>query len=152
MEYILEIRFDDNNYNAIIHFVTTFTAKSEQEAKFLVDELVEGFNRRNVIVLSGTYIRIDNNLALRERQYEFYNFCISRATANIQIEQFVLENPDQTKSLVENLTERLFSGEDSTALIGKKYNISVRVMDKKTRNPISADIFYCNIEHLIPKL
>ena len=151
MEYILEIRFDANNYNAIVHFVTTFTAKSEQEAKFLVDELVKGFNRRSVIVLSGTCTRIDNNAELRERQYEFYNFYISRATANIQIEQFVLENPDQTKSLVENLTERLFNGEDSTALIGKKYNIPVRVMDKKTRNPISADIFYCNIEHLIPK-
>jgi hypothetical protein len=151
MEYILEIRFDDNNYNAIIHFVTTFTAKSDQEAKLLVDELVDGFNRRKVMVLSGTYTRIDNNPELRERQYEFYNFYISRATATIQIEQFVLENPDQTKSLVENLTNRFFNGENSTALIGKKYNIPVRVMDKKTRNPITADIFYCNIEHLIPK-
>jgi len=151
MEYILEIRFDDNNYNAIIHFVTTFNAKTEEEAKLLVDELVDGFNRRNIMVLSGTYTRIDNNPELRERQYEFYKFYMSRATANIKIEQFLMEEPDQNKSLFDNLSERLFNGDNSTALIGKKYNIPVRVMDKETRNPINANIFYCTIEHLIPK-
>jgi hypothetical protein len=151
MEYILEIRFDDNGYNAIIHFVSTFIVKSEEEAKLFVDELVDGFKRINVVVLSGTYSRIDNNPELRERQYEFYRFYMSRATANVQIEQFLLENPDQNKSLFDNLAEKLFNGENSTALIGKKYNLPVRVMDKVARNPIEADIFYCTIEHLVPK-
>jgi len=151
MEYILEIRFDDKNYNAIIHFVSTFITKSEEEAKLFVDELVEGFKRGGAIVLSGTYNRLDNNPELRSRQYEFYEFYMSRATANIQIEQFILDTPDQNKTLANNLTERLMNGEDSTAIIGKKYNIPVRVMEKDSRNPIKGDIFYYNVEHLIPK-
>ena len=40
----------------------------------------------------------------------------------------------------------------AVAFVGKKFNIPVRVMDKETRNPIDANIFYCTIEHLIPKV
>jgi hypothetical protein len=150
MEYILDIKFEDNNYNAIIHFVTTLTTGSEPEAKLFIDELIAGFKRRKITVLHGTYNRIDNDNLLKERQYEYYNFCLKRATANIQIEQFVFENPDQNKTLIDNLTERLLNGKDSTAKIGSKYNIPVRVTEKETRNPIEAEIFFCNIEQLIP--
>jgi len=151
MEYILEIRFDDKHYNAIIHFISTFNVESEEDANLFLNELFEGFQRKGALVLHYTCNRIDNNLELKERQYEYLNFCLSRATASIEVEQFIVENPDQTKSLAENLTEKLFSGEYSTAKIGNKYNIPVRVMEKGSSNPISSELFYYTIEHLIPK-
>lgn len=151
MEFVLDIKFEDNNYNAIIHLVTTLTANSEGEAQVFVQELMEGFKRRNIIVLHGTYSRIDHDQEFRERQYEYYQFCKSRATATIDIEQFVFENPDQTKSLVDNLTERLLTGKNSTAQIGNKYKIPIRLTDKESRNPIDGEFYFMNIEHLIPK-
>lgn len=151
MEFLLDIRFEDNNYNAVIHLVTTLTANSEQEAKIFIDELLEGFKRRNILVLHGTYRRIDNNQELKERQYEYFEFCKSRATATIDIEQFVFENPDQTKTLVDNLTERLLNGENSTAQIGNKYKIPIRVTDKESRNPINGEFYFMNIEHLVSR-
>ncbi|MFI1770259.1 hypothetical protein [Thalassobellus citreus] len=151
MEFILDVRFEDNNYNAIIHLVTTLTANSEQEAQLFINELTESFKRKDILVLNGTFNRIDNNPIFRERQYEYYQFCKSKATATIGIEQFFLENPDQTKSLVENLTEKLLKGENSTAKIGNEYKIPVRVIDKETRNPINGEFYFMNIEHLIPK-
>jgi len=151
MEYIIEIKFEDKGYNALIHFVSTFVANSEKEARLLVDELVEGFKRNETFVLSGQYIRIDNNEKQRERQLEYFEFCKARATASIEIEQFLLNKPDQTKTLIDNLTEQFFKGENATAKIGNKYKIPVRVTDKKTRNPISGEFFYYSVEHLIPK-
>ncbi len=151
MEYIIEIKFEDKGYNALIHFVSTFVVNSEEEASLLVNELVEGFKRNGTFVLSGQCIRIDNDEIQRERQLEYFEFCKDRATASIEIEQFLLNNPDQTKTLIDNLTEQFFKGEKATANIGNKYKIPVRVTDKKTRNPISGEFFYYSVEHLIPK-
>jgi len=151
MEYLLDVKFEDNNYNATIHLVTTLIANSNEEAQLFVDELLEGFRRKNCIVLNETYKRIDHDPELKERQYEYYQFCKSKSTATIGIEQFHFINPDQTKSLVENLTERLLNGENSTAQIGRKYKIPIRVTDKETRNLISGEFYFMNIEHLIPK-
>jgi len=150
MEYLLDVKFEDNNYNAVIHLVTTLKAKSDEEARIFVDELVEGFKRRKITVLNGSYTRIDHDPEYRKSQYEYYNFCLKRATASVKIEQFIFENPDQTKSLVDNLTERLLNGENSTAKIGKEYNIPVRITEKETRNQIEREFFFQNIEHLIP--
>jgi len=151
MEFLIDLRFEDKGYSAIIHFLTTFNAKDEMEAKHFYDELLAAFIRRGVIIFPSTYIRIDNNPDLRERTYEYHQFYLSKATANVQIEQFLLENPDQDKSLWDNLTEKFFSGENSTAKIGNKYNIPVQVRDKQTRNPITGEFYYFSIEHLIPK-
>jgi len=151
MEYLLDVRFEDKTYNALIHLVTTLTAQSNQEAQIFVDELIDGFKRRNITVLQGTYTRIDHDPVFSSRQYEYYKFCLKRATATVKIEQFIFENPNQTKSLIDNLTERLLNGESSTAWIGNKYNIPVRVIDKETRNQIVGEFFFQNIEHLIPK-
>jgi hypothetical protein len=151
MEFMLEIRFDDKNYNAIIHFMSPFSAKSESDAKLFVDELVHGFKRKGALVLSGVSHSLDNDPELMERQYEYYEFFKSRATAKVKIEQFALDNPDQVKSLADNLTEKLFTGKDSTALVGKRYNIPVWVIDKTTRNTIDSEIFYYTVEHLILK-
>lgn len=151
MEYIIDLRFEDRNYSALIHFVTTFIVKNEVEASLFVDELKAGFDREGMLILNLSFNRIDNNPVLRERSYEYYEFCKTISTASIQVEQFLIENPDQAKSLVENMTEKLLNGENSTAFIGNKYNIPVKVVDKKTRNPISAEFYYFNIEHLIPK-
>ena len=150
MEFLIDLKFEDSGFNAVIHFVATFIAKDENDAKLFIDELIAGFKRKDVIIYPSTYYRIDDDQQLKERSYEYYQFCISRATSAIEIEQFILDSPDQNKSLVENLTEKLFNGENSTAKIGSEYKIPVRVYDKKTRNPISGEFYYLTIQHLIP--
>lgn len=151
MEFLLELRFEDNGYNAMIHFMTTFTANDENEADHFYIELISAFKRRGVLLFLSTYIRIDNNPELLERTYEYHQFYLSGATANIKVEQFHLENPNQDKSLWDNLVEKFFSGENSTANIGRQHNIPVKVVDKQTRNPISGEFYYFSIEQLIPK-
>lgn len=151
MEYLIDLRFEDKEYNAIIHFVATFIVKDEYEAISFIDELEASFKRKGVVIYPSTYYRIDNDQQLRERSYEYYQFCKSRATASIEIEQFILDSPDQNKSLSENLTDKLFKGENATAKIGKEYKIPVRVYDKQTRNPIVGEFYYLTIEHLVPK-
>ena len=150
MEFLIDLRFEDKGYNAIIHFVTTFTAKDEIEAQYFYDELISAFKRRNVTLFPSTYVRLDNDPEFRERTYEYHQFYLSRATANIQVEQFHLEKPDQEKSLWDNLVEKFFAGENSTANIGRKYNTPVRVVDRQTRNPITGEFYYFSVEHLIP--
>ena len=151
MEYILEVKFEDKNYNAIIHFLTTFIVKTEKDARLMVDEIVEGFQRNGAIVLNGHYDRIDDDEIKRDRQYQYHRFCMQRANATVEIEQFILDKPDPKKSLFDNLSEKIFKGENSTASIGKKFNIPVRVTEKDTRKPLDGEIFYCTIEHLIPR-
>jgi len=151
MEFFLELRFEDTGYNALIHFATTFNVNTEAEAKHFVKELLAAFQRRKVLVLSCSYNRLDNNPELRERMYEYHNFYLKRATANIQIEQFHIDNPNQEKSLWDNLVGNFFDGKDSTANIGNQYNIPVRVVDKETRNPIDNEFYYFSVEQLIPK-
>lgn len=151
MDYLIDLRFEDNGYNAIIHFVTTFNVANEADAQTFYNELLSSFRRRNVLLLNSNCYRIDDNPILRERSYEYSNFCRSRATASIQIDQFFLNDPDQTKSLTENLIEKFFNGENSTAIIGRKHNIPVRVFEKDNRNPISGEFYYFSIEHLIPR-
>lgn len=151
MEFLLEVRFEDKGYNASVHFVTTFTANDEEEAKLFLQELRAGLQRRDLKIYSVNYSRIDDNPGLRISLLRYYEFHKAISTATIQIEQFKLENPDQTKNLSENLIEKLFNGENSTALIGKKYNLPIRVVDKETKSPLRGEIYYLNIEHLIPK-
>lgn len=151
MEFFLELKFEDLNYNALIHFATTFTVNTETEAEHFINELLAAFERRKVVVFSRSYNRLDNNPELRARRYEYHNFYLKRATATIQIEQFHLDNPNQEKSLWDNLVGKFFDGTDSTANIGTKYDIPVRVMDKETRNPIDDEFYYFSVEQLIPK-
>ncbi len=152
MEYIVELRFEDRGYNAVVHFMATFVVQSERDAQLFVDELIAGIKRNGITIFFYVqYNRLDNNPQLKARMYEYYQFYKSRATASIKIEQYLLENPDQTKSLAENLSDCFFNGEDCTAMVGPKYNIPVRVTDKSTGNTIAADIFYSTVEHLIPK-
>ena len=150
MEYLVDLRFEDKDYNAIVHLVATFIVIDEFEAIPFIDELEAGLKRKGVVIYPSTYYRIDDDPKLKERSYEYYQFCKSRATAAIEIEQFILNNPDQNKSLAENLTDRLFKGDNSTAKIGKEYKIPVRVYNKQTRNPITGEFYYFAIEHLIP--
>lgn len=152
MEYLIDLNFEDKHYDALVHFVATFNVDDEQEAKIFIEELSSAFERRNVKIKLLRYYRIDNDATLLKRSREYYEFSKSISTASIQIEQFFLENPDQTKTLVENMMEKFFSGNDSTATIGAKYNLPVRVLDKETRNALTSDIYYFTIEHLIPKL
>lgn len=152
MEFLIDLKFEDNNYSAIVHFVTTFTVKDNNDAKLFFNELVAGFVRKDVkLYPTSTYYRIDDDLELKERSYEYYDFCIKRATASIPVEQFFIENPNQNISLVDNLTSKVLTGQNSTAIIGPKFQIPVRVIDKETRNAIKGEFYYFSIEHLIPK-
>lgn len=151
MEYLIDLKFEDKNYDALVHFVATFVVNTVQEAKNFVKEFSSSFERRDIKINILRYYRIDNDEELLKRSREYHNFQSSISTATIQIEQFFIENPDQTKSLIENMIEKFFSGEDSTALIGQKYNIPIRVLDKESRNPLSNDIYYFAVEHLISK-
>jgi hypothetical protein len=107
-------------------------------------------NRRQIQIYSVDYSRIDNNSELRLSKLRYHEYCKTIATATINIEQFKLENPDQTKTLSENLIEKVLNGENSTAQIGRTYNLPIRVLDKKGKS-IRGDIYYLNLEHLIPK-
>jgi hypothetical protein len=97
------------------------------------------------------FYRLDIDLDLLKCRYTYYQFCKDRAPASIEIDQFILNSPDQNKSLIENLTDSLFNGKDSTAIIGGKYNVPVRVFHKDTRDPISDEFYYLAIEHLTPR-
>ncbi|KQO32814.1 hypothetical protein ASF10_20390 [Flavobacterium sp. Leaf82] len=152
MEYLIDLKFEDTNYDALVHFVATFNVNSESEAKLFVDEFKAAFERKKVVINLMRYYRIDNDSELLKRSLNYYEFCKSLCTASINIEQFIIKNPDQTKTLVENMMNNFFSGKDSTAFIGEKYNFPVRVLDKETRNSLSNDIYYFAIEHLIPKI
>lgn len=151
MEYLIDLKFEDKNYDALVHFVATFVVIEPQEAKIFVDELYAAFERKNIKINIVRYYRIDNNPELFQRSKDYHNFQNSISTATIQIEQFHIDNPDQTKTLIENMMEKYFSGKDSTTLIGEKYNIPVRVLDKESRNSLTNDIYYFSVEHLIPK-
>ena len=151
MEYLIDLKFEDLGYNALIHFVTTLKVNKESEAIVFFDELVSGFTRKGVIIFTHSYKRIDLDPEIRERSYAYCNFCEKQATASIKIEQFFLDEPDQTKSLTDNLIEKILNGQNSTARIGKKYEIPVKASNKKTGNPITGEIYYFSIEHLIPR-
>jgi hypothetical protein len=117
MEYLIDLKFEDKNYDALVHFVATFVVIEPQEAKIFVDELYAAFERKNIKINIVRYYRIDNNPELFQRSKDYHNFQNSISTATIQIEQFHIDNPDQTKTLIENMMEKYFSGKDSTTLI-----------------------------------
>ena len=151
MEYLFDLRFEDPAYNAVIHFATTLVVRDETEANLFFNELIAGFRRKGIMLFTYSFYRIDHDDFTRQRTYEYLTFCRSIATAQVQVEQFVLENPDQTKSLADNMIDKFFKGENSTANIGKKLNVPVKVFDKQTKNPIANEFFYFSIEHLIPR-
>src|SRR5689334_14704178 len=115
MEFLIDLKFEDQGYNAIVHFVSTFVASNNNEADEFFTELISAFKRRGVIIITSSCYPIDMDKIQRERAYEYYDFCQRRATAAVRIEQFVLDKPDQNKSLIENLTDKFFKGEYSTA-------------------------------------
>jgi len=151
MVFFLEMRFEDNGYRAIVHFATTLITNSDGEAKIFLEELEASMQRAGLRITSISCNRIDNNPVLRENYWNYYQFYIKRATAKIDIDQYVLQSPDQAKTLSENVMDKFLNGENSTAYIGNRYSIPVRVMDKVSREPIAGDIYYLNLQHLIPK-
>jgi hypothetical protein len=149
MLFFLEIRFEDNRFSAIVHLATNLTVTNQNDANHLVEELMESMRRRKLNIISISCPRIDNNPQLSENLLRYYEFYKTRATATVELDQYVMDNPDQTKDLVENILEKILSGENSTAQVGHRYRIPVRVMDKKTKNSIEGDIYYLNLELLV---
>lgn len=151
MEFFLDLRFEDSGYNASVHLATTIVVEDEVEAKLFSSELVAAFERKSVSLIYQSCRRIDNNAEDKERAYEYHNNYLARATAKIEVEQFIIENPNQNKSLIDNMVEKIFTGENSTAVFRKKYNVPVNVRDKKTGEAITDEFYYFSVEHLIPK-
>ena len=149
MTYLLDLRWVDNGYDAFVHLVSPITANSTEDANSFYQELLAGLQRKNVNLLIRSFYRIDDTAEHMQNGRDYINFQRNIATATMQIEPYVLENPDQTQSLAENLVEKFFNGENSTAKIGLRHNIPVRVLDRQTRNPINNEMFYFSIEHLI---
>jgi hypothetical protein len=58
MEYLVDLKFEDKGYNAIVHFIATYVAKDHHEAKLFIDELTAGFIRRCVEIFSSTFLPI----------------------------------------------------------------------------------------------
>lgn len=147
MKYYLEVRFEDINYNARIYFALAIKVHSEEEAKTFHSEIISAFERRKVAILHSCYEPI-----LQENEFlNKHNLYLENATHYIDIDQFHMENPDQNKSLYENLVEKVFTNEDSVAEIGNKFKIPVRVIDKEMQTPITDEIYYFSLQHLIPK-
>lgn len=151
MEYLFDLKFEDPGYNAIVHLVYTLNVSNDNEARIFYKELISSFKRENVNLFLSNFYRIDIDQETKDSIYQYLDLCFKRATASIKIKQYILKDPDQSKSLADNLIQKLLAGEDSTARYGNQYNIPVRVTDKKTREPISGEFYYFNIEHLIQK-
>ncbi|WP_312391120.1 hypothetical protein [Chryseobacterium sp.] len=151
MEYYLEVRFLDRNYDASIHFATTFTASTEANAQQFFNELISALKRRKVDILNSKYFRIDNDPILKGRTLENHNFYLSRSTASIEIDQYYIEDPDQNMSVTENLLQKFYAGKEPVAEIAKRVNIPVIGKDRQTNDHIRNDIYYFNLEHLSPK-
>jgi hypothetical protein len=151
MEYLLDIRFEDPHYNANVTLIATFAAKDEEDAKLFFNEFVYAFERNNAKFFYTNHYRIDQDELSFEKGYEAYKFHLSKATQLIKVEQFFVENPNQSKSLIYNLMEKYFKNEDSMAKVGRELTLPVEVTDKTTGQRIRDEIFYYSIEHLMPK-
>jgi hypothetical protein len=107
MKFVIDLRFKDKGQNAKVHFLSFFTAKNMEEAQKMYDELIAGFDRRNVEYDYNFSRRIDNDPEMSEKYKGEYEHYLSYTNAHITIEQFQLPNPNQTKTLYENLVEKL---------------------------------------------
>ena len=149
MEYFLDMKFEDISYNAIVHVTIIIPVMNENDAKLFKEQILAAFKRKEVIILNLSFYRILEQTEWRESIIRYHEFSLRMASAKIEIDKFYLDNPDQSKTLCENLIEKLFQGEKATAIIGQKYNIPVRVIDKVTKNIISDELYYFSIEQLI---
>jgi hypothetical protein len=143
------MKFEDISYNAIVHVTIIITVRSEIDAESIKDQLLAAFKRKEVIIINMSFYRIFEDTEWRESIIRYHEFSLKMATAKIEIDRFYLDNPNQSKSLCENLIEKLFQGEKATAFIGHKFNIPVRVIDKVTKNIILDEFYYFSIEQLI---
>ena len=148
MEFLLEIKFEQQENPVVVHFVTCFNAQNEEVAKSFYEEFLAGLERKNVILFMSNYRRIDHDAILYNRSHDYVKFMHERANAKVDIDVFFLENPNQSKSVAENQVEKFFAGEYSIAHLVKKFHVPVKATDKTTREPIMKEFFYCPIEHI----
>lgn len=151
MEYYLEVRFLDRNYDASIHFATTFTASTEANAEQFFNELISALKRRKVDILNSDHFRIDNNPTLKELTLKNHKLYLSRSTCSIKIDQYYIEDPDQNMSITENLLQKLNVGKKPIAEVARGVNIPVIGKDRQTNDDIRNDVYYFTLEHLSPK-
>ncbi|MVN90527.1 hypothetical protein [Mucilaginibacter aquatilis] len=151
MEFAYDVRFLDTHYDALVHFMSTFIVSNYDDAKKFVEEFNAALVRRGATLYISPYYRIDTDEELKKKTYAMLDFMKGRTNATITVEQFFMQTPDQDRSLSENMTDKFLAGEESSALIGDKFRVPVRVLDNETREPITADQYFFSIEHLIPR-
>ncbi|MCY1662758.1 hypothetical protein [Chryseobacterium sp. SL1] len=150
MEFYLDLRFIDTNYDASVHFATIYTASTEASAKQFFSELLAALERRKVNIIAKYNDRIDNNPELRKRSLENHNFYLTKSSAHIKIDHYYIEDPDQSMSITENLLQKFYSDKEPVAELARRVNVPVIVKDRQTRDDIRNDFYYFTLEHLTP--
>ncbi|MDR6526194.1 hypothetical protein J2787_001564 [Chryseobacterium rhizosphaerae] len=150
MEYYLEVRFLDRNYNASVHFATTFPTSTEANADQFFNELISALERRKVDILTSSYFRIDNDPKLKIQTLESHESYLKRSTAHIQIDRYDIEDPDQNMSVTENLLQKFYADKKPIAEYTGTVNTPVIVRDKQRGDDIRNDFYYFTLEHLSP--
>ncbi len=152
MEYSINARFENKGLGIKIHFLTMINVTDEIEADLFHDELLSGFRRMKWEEFHTSLLRIDNNETIRNQKYEELNQIETKSDTTLRIEQYLLENPDQTKSLAENLVKKLKEeGEASSKAFWRNFNIPIEIRDSSSGRKITGEFYYLKIEHLIPK-
>lgn len=151
MEYLIEIKYVDVNYNANIHFLTTFNAVDENDALLFYNETISAFSRNKVKIQYANYERIDNDPEKKAQFLLRHNQFLQKVNDHVEIEQFFIKDPDQNMSLWENLLKQYKDGDkNANAYEGRKHQIPVNVIDRATFKP-TYDVYYFSVQHLIPK-
>lgn len=148
MEYSIDAHFQNVRRDLKIHFLTTFWVDDPKEAGLFYNELMAGFSRMNWEILHAPFVRIDNNEPFRASVYESIQRIEQISDNSMVIKQYLFENPDQSKSLTENLVKRAKENKDSTAVY-RNYSVAVDVRDTNSGNRITGDLLFLKIEQLI---
>ncbi|TSJ44980.1 hypothetical protein [Fluviicola chungangensis] len=153
MEYSIDARFVNNQLGIRIHFLTTINASDYDEALLFQEELLAGFHRMKWEDSFVAQIEnLDNNEQLRNLKYEEMDQLALDSDNTLIVEQFFLDDPDQSKSVIENYIQNVQKeGKHDMKYSSRKYEIPIRVKDLNTGKRITGEFSCLRIEQLIPK-
>ncbi|WP_187477731.1 hypothetical protein [Amniculibacterium sp. G2-70] len=149
MRYNIDTKFDDKSLISRTHFSIIVNVVDEEEAEVFHSEILAALQRVNAIIKYSTLHPIDNDLETGINILEQHKIYLKNATHFVEIKPYYLENPDQDKSMSENLAERHSERKGSLVSEGYAYSYPVRVVYKDTQEPFD-DQYFLSLEHLIP--
>lgn len=149
MRYNIDTKFDDKSLIMRIHFSIIVNVVDEEEAEVFHSEILAALQRVNAIIKYSTLHPIDNDLETGINILEQHKIYLKNASHFIEIKPYYLENPNQEKSMSENMTEKHSAGDSSFVSEGYAYSYPVRVVYRDKQEPFD-DQYFLSIEHLIP--